>query len=63
LMKVNVICTNPPFGSKCNLKDVKKNFNSPNEDIKFEDIYPLNINDATVMFIQLVMYQLAENGV
>ena len=63
LMKFNVIFTNPPFGIKCNLKDLKKNFNSPNEDIKFEDIYPLNINDATAMFIQLVMYQLAENGV
>lgn len=63
LMKFNVIFTNPPFGIKCNLKDLKENFKSPNEDIKFEDIYPLNINDATAMFIQLVIYQLAENGV
>lgn len=63
LMKFNVIFTNPPFGIKCNLKDLKENFKSPNEDIKFNDIYPLNINDATAMFIQLVIYQLAENGV
>jgi len=67
--KFNVIFTNPPFGIKNNYKEIKKQFEEFRDkfyngnSVKFEDVYPLNINDATIMFIQLIIYLLNNNGI
>lgn len=67
--KFNIIFTNPPFGTKNNYKELKENFESykklnyKDSSLKFEDIYPINTNKGTNLFIQLVIYLLKENGV
>jgi len=67
--KFDIIFTNPPFGIKNSYKEKKKLFEEFRDrfyngnPIKFEDVYPLNINDGTIMFIQLVIYLLNINGV
>ena len=67
--KFDIVFTNPPFGTKNNYKDLKENFESykklnyKDSILKFEDIYPLNTNKGTNLFIQLVVYLLKENGI
>jgi restriction endonuclease S subunit len=67
--KFDIVFTNPPFGTKNNYKDLKQNFESykklnyKDSSLKFEDIYPINTNKGTNLFIQLVVYLLKENGI
>ena len=67
--KFDIVFTNPPFGTKNNYKDLKQNFESykklnyKDSIFKFEDIYPINTNKGTNLFIQLVVYLLKENGI
>jgi type I restriction-modification system DNA methylase subunit len=67
--KFDIVFTNPPFGTKNNYKDLKENFESykklnyKDSILKFEDIYPINTNKGTNLFIQLVVYLLKENGI
>jgi len=67
--KFDIIFTNPPFGTRNNYKELKENFESykklnyKDSSLKFEDIYPINTNKGTNLFIQLVIYLLKENGV
>jgi len=67
--KFDVIFSNPPFGIKNNYKEKKKIFEEFRDkfyngnSVKFEDVYPLNINDGTIMFIQLIIYLLNNNGI
>jgi restriction endonuclease S subunit len=67
--KFDIVFTNPPFGTKNNYKDLKNNFESykklnyKDSSLKFEDIYPINTNKGTNLFIQLVVYLLKENGI
>jgi type I restriction enzyme S subunit len=67
--KFDIVFTNPPFGTKNNYKDLKENFESykklnyKDSSLKFEDIYQINTNKGTNLFIQLVVYLLKENGI
>ena len=67
--KFDIVFTNPPFGTKNNYKDLKENFESykklnyKDNSLKFEDIYPINTNKGTNLFIQLIVYLLKENGI
>ncbi len=67
--KFDIVFTNPPFGTKNNYKDLKENFESykklnyKDSSLKFEDIYPINTNKGTNLFIQLVVHLLKENGI
>jgi type I restriction enzyme S subunit len=67
--KFDIVFTNPPFGTKNNYKDLKNNFESykklnyKDSSLKFENIYPINTNKGTNLFIQLVVYLLKENGI
>jgi type I restriction enzyme S subunit len=67
--KFDIVFTNPPFGTKNNYKDLKNNFESykklnyKDSSIKFEDIYPINANKGTNLFIQLVVHLLKKNGI
>jgi type I restriction-modification system DNA methylase subunit len=66
--KFDYIYTNPPFGTKMKYKDLKMKFtkykdeNYPDVDIHFEDVYPINKNDGTCLFIQHCVYVLSEGG-
>ena len=67
--KFNIIFTNPPFGTKNDYKDLKKNFDSykninyENSTLNFEDVYPINTNKGTILFVQLVIYLLKKKGI
>jgi len=67
--KFKVIFTNPPFGTKNKYKELEilfnefKNKNYPNTEIKFQDVYKLKSNTGINLFIQLIIYQLEENGI
>ena len=67
--KFDIVFTNPPFGTKNNYKDLKENFESykklnyKDSSLNFEDIYLINTNKGTNLFIQLVVYLLKENGI
>ena len=73
--KYDVIFINPPFGSKNNYKSLNKLFNdykkkitthkdfNGNSEIEFKDIYPINSNTGTELFIQLVIYSLKKDGI
>jgi len=67
--KFNLILTNPPFGIKMTYKDLKSKFeeyrdyNFKSSDIKFEDVYPINTNNAPSLFLQHVIYILEDNGI
>jgi type I restriction enzyme S subunit len=67
--KFDIVFTNPPFGTKNNYKDLKNNFESykklnyKDSSLKFEDIYLINTNKGTYLFIQLIVYLLKENGI
>jgi len=58
--KFDVIFTNPPFGTKNNYKELKEYFKDK-EDL-FKEIYPINTNKGTNLFIQSIIYQLKDNG-
>jgi len=68
--KFNLILTNPPFGIKMNYKDLKSKFEEYRDInyktspiIKFEDVYPINTNNAPSLFLQHVIYVLEDNGI
>jgi len=67
--KFDIIIINPPFGTKNKYKDLNKLFDnyknriSPNSEIEFKDIYPINSNIGIVLFIQLIIYSLKKDGV
>lgn len=73
--KFDIIIINPPFGTKNNYKSLNKLFDNyknaittregftGNAEIEFKNIYPIVSNVGTVLFIQLVIYQLKENGI
>lgn len=58
--KFDVIFTNPPFGTKNNYKELKEYFKDKQD--LFKEIYPINTNKGTNLFIQSIIYQLKENG-
>jgi len=66
--KFDVIITNPPFGTNIEYNDIENKFND-NKDIKginsgvnFKDVYPIDINNGTCLFVQHCIYMLEENG-
>jgi type I restriction-modification system DNA methylase subunit len=66
--KFDVIFTNPPFGTSMKYKEIEKRFNE-NKEIKginigvnFKDVYPIDINNGTCLFMQHCIYMLEENG-
>lgn len=65
--KFGAIVTNPPFGTKMNYKDLKNIFQDKypiNEyGVKFEDVYPLKINNGAALFVQHCVYMLDKGGV
>jgi len=67
--KFNLILTNPPFGIKMTYKDLKSKFeeyrdyNFKSSLIKFEDVYPINTNNAPSLFLQHIIYMLEDNGI
>ena len=67
--KFNLILTNPPFGIKMTYKDLKskfeeyKEYNFKSYSINFEDIYPINTNNAPSLFLQHIIYMLEDNGI
>ena len=66
--KFDVIFTNPPFGTKMNYKEIEKRFNENkkingiNIGVDFKDVYPIDINNGTCLFMQHCIYMLEENG-
>jgi type I restriction enzyme S subunit len=67
--KFDIIFTNPPFGTKNNYKQLNINFDEYKKNnykesiIKFEDIYPIYTNKGTYLFVQNIIYSLADNGI
>ena len=73
--KFDIIFINPPFGTKTNYKSLNKLFDNyknkiishkdfnGNNEIEFKDIYPINSNTGTELFIQLVIYSLKKDGI
>ena len=67
--KFNLILTNPPFGTKMTYKGLKSNFEEykfyeyKTSDINFEDVYPINTNNGSLLFLQHVIYMLEDNGI
>ena len=67
--KFDIIFTNPPFGTKNDYKQLNKLFDDYkkkdyNESLlTFKDIYPVITNKGTSLFIQNIIYSLADNGI
>lgn len=67
--KMDVIATNPPFGTKMDYNDLEKKFNEfakthfPTSTIKFKDIYPVKTNNGACLFVQHCVYMLEEGGI
>ena len=67
--KFDIIFTNPPFGTKNNYKQLKDKFddykktNYSESLITFENIYPIFTNKGTYLFVQNIIYSLADNGI
>lgn len=67
--KMDVIATNPPFGTQMNYNDLENKFtefasaNFPTSTLKFKDIYPVNTNNGACLFVQHCVYMLEEGGV
>jgi type I restriction-modification system DNA methylase subunit len=63
--KFDIIIINPPFGTKNKHKDLKKLFNNYKGDnqIDFNDIYPIECNAGASLFIQMVIYSLKIGGI
>ena len=66
--KFDIIFTNPPFGTTIKYDDVKTKFNNFKEGnyedsaLKFQDIYPINMNNGAGLFIQHCIYMLNDGG-
>lgn len=63
--KMNVIVTNPPFGTKMKYKELQKKFEDkfPNSHVTFNEIYPIEVNNGACLFVQHCVYMLEEGGV
>jgi type I restriction enzyme S subunit len=63
--KFDIIIINPPFGTKNKHKDLKKLFNNYKGDnqIDFNNIYPIESNIGAALFIQMVIYSLKLGGI
>ena len=63
--KVDAIVTNPPFGTKMNYKSLKETYEKtfPDSTVKFEDMYPLKVNNGACLFVQHCVYMLNDGGV
>jgi type I restriction-modification system DNA methylase subunit len=63
--KVDAIVTNPPFGTKMNYKSLKETYEKtfPDSTVKFEDVYPLKVNNGACLFVQHCVYMLNDGGV
>lgn len=63
--KVDAIVTNPPFGTKMNYKSLKETYEKtfPDSTVKFEEIYPLKVNNGACLFVQHCVYMLNDGGV
>lgn len=63
--KVDAIVTNPPFGTKMNYKSLKETYEKtfPDSTVKFEDMYPLEVNNGACLFVQHCVYMLNDGGV
>ena len=68
--KFDIIIMNPPFGTKNNYKYLNKSFDeyksrislNLDNNIEFKDIYPIESNKGTILFIQLILYSLKKEG-
>jgi type I restriction-modification system DNA methylase subunit len=65
--KHNLIVTNPPFGTKMDYAKLKEKYENmdfgDDNDVTFEDIYPLKTNNGACLFTQMCVYKLAQNGI
>jgi len=62
--KFDVIFTNPPFGTSLKYKELKIKFDKIKpENIKFEDIYPIECNNGVNLFIMNIIHSLNDNGI
>ena len=68
--KCNVIFTNPPFGTKMTYTDLQSKFNDykakhgyESSGVRFEDIYPIQVNNGACLFIQHCVYMLEAGGI
>jgi type I restriction enzyme, S subunit len=66
--KFDIIFTNPPFGTSIKYDDLKTKFNNFKEGnyedsvLKFQDIYPISMNNGAGLFIQHCIYMLKDGG-
>ena len=66
--KFNLIFTNPPFGTTIEYNDIEKKFNDNkeingiNSGVDFKEVYPIDINNGTCLFVQHCIYMLEEEG-
>ena len=65
--KFGAIVTNPPFGTTMKYKELKKTFEDTyprdSSEIKFEDVYPLQLNNGAALFVQHCMFMLDKGGI
>ena len=63
--KFNLILTNPPFGTSMNYKELEEKFNENNKnpEIKFREVYPIDINNGACLFLQHIIHMLEDNGI
>ena len=68
---VDVIITNPPFGTRVKYSKTpkvkegqKEKYEkiNPNSKVSFTDIYPIKSNDGATLFTEMCVYKLKENG-
>tara|TARA_B110000208_G_scaffold39140_1_gene51845 strand:+ start:219 stop:2954 length:2736 start_codon:yes stop_codon:yes gene_type:complete len=68
---VDVIITNPPFGTRVKYSKTPKvkegqkekyEKMNPNSKVSFTDIYPIKSNDGATLFTEMCVYKLKENG-
>lgn len=62
--KFTAIVTNPPFGTRMSYKKLKEMYETKfeNSSIKFEDVYPIKVNNGACLFVQHCVYMLQDNG-
>jgi type I restriction-modification system DNA methylase subunit len=63
--KMDIIVTNPPFGTTMNYKELKHKFETLfnlEGTSKFSEIYPIVVNNGACLFIQHCVYMLAPGG-
>ncbi len=64
--RYSLIVTNPPFGTNMNYLELKKKYEEffeEDNDVKFEDIYPLKTNKLSCLFTQMCVYTLEKDGI